>query len=158
MRKLKFLLLAAIAVIATTAITAQIVEPVKWEASVKKLEGNEYLITYTAKIDSGWSIYDLGPYEGGPIATTFVVDEENEENNKKIQLVGKVTPKTTPKKNHDAVWGMKVGKFYGTTTFTQKVKLIGKGPVEFAMIVEWQACDATSCIAPTDEYLTVIIK
>ncbi len=154
MKRVKLFLLAAVAVVATVAVsTAQIFEPVSWEASAKKLPSGEYLVTYTATIEKGWSIYDLGPYEDGPMATTFVPED-----NDKVTLVGKVTPKVVAKKKHDSVWGMSVGKFYGKVEFTQKVKLKGKGPVDFIMNVEWQACDATSCVAPTDEDLEVTLK
>lgn len=153
MKKVKFLLLMAVALFATSAVNAQIAEPVKWKTEVKALGNNEFLITYTATIDAGWSIYDLGPYEDGPLATSFTIPT-----NKDVQLVGKITPVVASKKKHDAVWGMEIGKFYTKAQFTQKVKLVGKAPVTFTLNVEWQACDATSCTPPTDEDLSVVLK
>lgn len=153
MKKVKLFLLMAVALFATSAVNAQIAEPVKWKAEVKSLGNNEFLITYTASIDAGWSIYDLGPYVDGPMATTFTPSE-----NKNVQLIGKLKPVVEAKKKHDATWGMEIGKFYTKVQFTQKVKLTGKGPVNFVMNVEWQACDASSCTPPTDEDLTVVLK
>lgn len=153
MKKVKLFLLMAVALFATTAVNAQIAEPVKWKAEVKALGNNEFLITYTATLDSGWSIYDLGPYVDGPNATVFTPAA-----NKDVQLVGKVTPVVAAKKKHDSVWGMEIGKFYTKAQFTQKVKLTGKAPVNFVMNVEWQACDASSCTPPSDEDLTVVLK
>lgn len=153
MKTVKLFLLMAVAIFATSAVNAQIAEPVKWKAEVKSLGNSEFLVTYTATVDAGWSIYDLGPYVDGPIATAFVAEA-----NKNVQLVGKLTPVTPSKKKHDATWGMEIGKFYAKVQFTQKVKLIGKGPVNFVMNVEWQACDATSCTPPNDEDLTVVLK
>ena len=142
-----------VALFATNSVNAQVVEPVAWKAEVKSLGNNEYLITYTATIDATWSIYDLGPYEDGPLATTFTVVP-----NKAVQLIGKLTPVVAAKKKHDAVWGMEIGKFYTKVQFTQKVKYSGKTPLKFVMNVEWQACDPTSCTPPSDEDLTVTLK
>lgn len=154
MKKVKLFLLMAVALFATSsAVNAQIAEPVKWKTEVKALGNNEFMITYTATIDAGWSIYDLGPYVDGPLATTFTPAA-----NKEVQLVGKVAPVVASKKKHDSVWGMEIGKFYTKAQFTQKVKVTGKTPANFVMNVEWQACDASSCTPPTDEDLTVVLK
>lgn len=150
---MKFLLLMAVALFATSAVNAQISEPVEWETSVKSLGNGEYIITYTATIDEGWTIYDLGPYEDGPLATCFTPEE-----NEAVTLVGKLTPVKPSHKKHDAVWGMEIGKFHEKASFTQKVKVAGGKPVTFIMNVEWQACDATSCTPPNDEDLEVELK
>ena len=153
MKTVKILLLMFVALFATTAVNAQISEPVKWKAEVKALGNNEFLITYTATIDETWSIYDLGPYLDGPLATTFTVVPA-----KGVQLIGKVTPVVASKKKHDSVWGMEIGKFYTKAQFTQKVKYTGTAPLKFVMNVEWQACDPSSCTPPMDEDLTVTLK
>lgn len=153
MKSIKILLLAVVAFFATSVAQAQIMEPVSWKSEVKALGNKEFLVTYTATLEPGWSIYDLGPYEDGPNATVFAADK-----NEKVQLIGKVTPVTPAKKKYDQTWGMEIGKFYNKVQFTQKVKLIGNGPVKFVMLVEWQSCDATSCTPPTDEELIVTLK
>lgn len=153
MKSIKVLLLMVVAFFATSVAQAQIMEPVSWNTEVKALGNNEFLVTYTATMEPGWSIYDLGPYEDGPCATIFTADK-----NEKVELIGKVTPVVPAKRKYDPTWGMEIGKFYDTVSFTQKVKLKGAGPVKFVMVAEWQSCDATSCTPPTDEELVVTLK
>ena len=52
---------------------AQIYQPVTWTVSSKKVTQNVYEIKANAKISSGWHIYDLQDYEGGPNPTVFTV-------------------------------------------------------------------------------------
>lgn len=153
MKSLKLFLLMAIAIFSFDSVKAQISEPVKWKAEVKSLGNNEFLVTYTATIDPTWTIYDLGPYVDGPMATTFFIKE-----NPSFKLIGKITPVTKAKRAHDSIWGMEIGKYYTKAVFTQKVKLLAKGEYKFTANVEWQACDDTSCTSPIDEDLTVVLK
>ena len=67
----KRILFACVALVAALPSWAQL-EPVKWSTSVDELETGLYRIVFTATVDAGWHIYDLGPYEmGGPMATSF---------------------------------------------------------------------------------------
>ena len=49
-------------------------DPVSWSTSVEQVGDGEYRIDFKATIEQGWHLYDLGPYEGGPLATTFTFD------------------------------------------------------------------------------------
>ena len=40
-----------------TSLNAQILKPVKWSFSQNHVEGNEFDLIFTAKIDDGWTIY-----------------------------------------------------------------------------------------------------
>ncbi|HPB53448.1 MAG TPA: hypothetical protein PLR22_07215, partial [Saprospiraceae bacterium] len=67
------------------SIHAQIYDPVKWTSSFKQIGDDEYELTWTAKIDNGWSIYSqyIDP-NVGPNPTSVVFD-----NKKAIELIGK---------------------------------------------------------------------
>ena len=51
-----------------TTVSAQ---SVSWKSSVQHLDGQTYRIVLEASIPAPWHMYDMGPYEGGPNATTI---------------------------------------------------------------------------------------
>ena len=50
---------------------AQIRQPVKWTVEAKKVKKNVYEIKATGTIRTGWHIYDMQDYVGGPNPTVF---------------------------------------------------------------------------------------
>ena len=54
-----------------THSNAQVLEPVTWETSVKKISDTEFDLISTATIDEGWHLYSQNVPEDGPIPTTF---------------------------------------------------------------------------------------
>ena len=73
------------------AVNAQIEDPIKWTVKMLPVEGNEYDISFQAKIDAGWHLYDLVLPEGGPIATTFEFEKKEG-----VELVGTVKASVKP--------------------------------------------------------------
>ena len=69
----KKLFLSVIALVLGCVAYAQVENPVSWSAKVESLGNNLYEIVLTGDITGDWHIYDLGPYEGGPIATSVTV-------------------------------------------------------------------------------------
>ena len=62
------LLLPIAAMFAVTAVSAQ---NVSWKSTVEHLDGDMYRIVLEASIPAPYHMYDMGPYEGGPNATTI---------------------------------------------------------------------------------------
>ena len=60
----------------TTGLTAQVLKPVKWQITQKKVSDGVYDIICKATVDSGWHLYDTKLPEGGPLPTTFNMDED----------------------------------------------------------------------------------
>ncbi len=70
MKKLhEILTILALCLSAATAYGQE--SPVRWKGAVEDNGGGRYTLTMTADIAEGWHMYDLGPYEGGPNATTI---------------------------------------------------------------------------------------
>ena len=67
----------AASLIAAVSLFAQPQTHVSWKTGVESLGDGLYEITATARMDAGWHIYDLGPYEFGPnpTAITFTLPE-----------------------------------------------------------------------------------
>lgn len=126
---------------------------VKWKASANHVKDNIYEIVLDAKIEKGWHMYDMGPYDlNGPNAT--IVKATSLEG---ATAQGVAFQKTKPVKVFDEVYKIEIGYFEGKARFAQKVKL-NKEDATVKMYVEWMICDDTSCMPPADSTFTIKIK
>jgi thiol:disulfide interchange protein DsbD len=128
----------------TSEVSAQILNPVKWSFSVKKISQMESELVFTATIDKGWHLYSQDIPEGGPIPTTFRIEK-----GMGFFLDGKVLePK--PVEVMDKQFDMKVKYFSTIVEFRQKVKVVSAKPVEVKGSVEFMCCDDTQCLPPNE--------
>ncbi|TKG88899.1 disulfide bond formation protein DsbD [Puteibacter caeruleilacunae] len=123
---------------------SQILEPVKWKFSSKKLSELEYELTFIASIDDGWHLYSSDLPEGGPIKTTF-----NFEENKSYQFSSDlVAPKAI--ETFDDMFQMKIRYFEHKAVFTRNVKLKPGAKVEVKGYVEFMSCNDETCTPPME--------
>ena len=143
--KLKSLLLAFVAVFVSIISFAQAVDPVAWSSSVEKIADGEYRISYKATIESGWHIYDMGPYEiGGPMATAFTFEPSSD-----YELVGNVEAQGELVRHYDDVYEMEIGYYEGEVLFSQVVKTSGASVVA---TVDFMACNDSNCVTGDFEF------
>ncbi len=137
-------LILLLALFSLTIGNSQILEPVKWSTSVKKISNTEYKLVSKATIESGWHLYSQTVPEGGPIPTTFTYNDEKGA----VKVIGK----TSEEAGHvvdDPIFEMKIKFFGDTALFEQNVNVTGdlktiRGTVEFMV------CDDTRCLPPTE--------
>ena len=133
----------------TAALAAA--QSVTWKSSVEPLGGDAYRIVLEAAIPAGYHMYDMGPYEGGPTATTIVLTPSEG-----VQLDGPVEQLTKAHTYYDELFGMQIGTLSGKPRFAQKVHLAtAKGTV--AAQLEWMICNDSSCMPPDETELTIEI-
>lgn len=133
----------------TAALAAA--QSVTWKSSVEPLGGDGYRIVLEAAIPAGYHMYDMGPYEGGPTATTIVLTP-----GEGVQLDGPVEQLTKAHTYYDELFGMQIGTLSGKPRFAQKVHLAtAKGTV--AAQLEWMICNDSSCMPPDETELTIEI-
>ncbi|WP_295908228.1 cytochrome c biogenesis protein CcdA [uncultured Alistipes sp.] len=133
----------------TAALAAA--QSVTWKSSVEPLGGDAYRIVLEAAIPAGYHMYDMGPYEGGPTATTIVLTP-----GEGVQLDGPVEQLTKAHTYYDELFGMQIGTLSGKPRFAQKVHLAtAKGTVTAQL--EWMICNDSSCMPPDETELTVEI-
>lgn len=124
---------------------------VSWKSSVEPLGDDTYNIVLEASIPASYHMYDMGPYENGPNATTILFTP-----GERVTLDGPVQQLSTPERHYDEMFQTEIGSFEGTARFAQKVKLAAqKGSVEAQ--IEWMICDDSSCMPPDDKTLTIHI-
>ncbi|CDF79558.1 cytochrome c-type biogenesis protein DsbD, protein-disulfide reductase [Formosa agariphila KMM 3901] len=137
-------ILIALAFLTCGFVYSQVLDPVKWTTSVEKVSDTEYNLIATAHIDAGWHLYSQVVPEGGPIATTFIYDNSEENfilNGNTVEGEGHTV--------HDPIFEMEIKYFDGEAKFIQNVK-VTKATSTINGFVEFMVCDDTRCLPPTE--------
>lgn len=141
----KRILFACAALVAVLPSWAQL-EPVKWSTSVDELETGLYRIVFTATVDAGWHIYDLGPYEmGGPMATSFEFTPDGA-----YTLDGGVYALAEAHREFDPIYEMEIGYYEGRAQFAQNVRCTDGAMI--AVTADWMACNETNCVTGDNDF------
>lgn len=143
-KKLSFLLL--ISLIGVITSTAQIINPVSWEKSLKMTGDTSGEVIFTATIDNGWHMYGLDIPKGGPQPTT--VEWNTLEG---VNLVGGLTPSRPAHEEMDMVMDMKLGWWENDITLTQKFELTDKNGYNISGDIRYMVCSGETCQPPTSE-------
>ncbi|MFW6351833.1 MAG: protein-disulfide reductase DsbD domain-containing protein, partial [Bacteroidota bacterium] len=135
------LLLALSALLASSSLQSQIVEPVSWSFTKEEISPQVYDLKFTAQIDEGWAIYGTDLESGGPVATGFDFNESED-----YSLIDEMkTP--SPKVKYDPNFEMELSMFdMREVTFTQRVELTSDEPVRVTGELVFMACNDNSCL------------
>ena len=128
--------------------SAQIDDPVQWSA-----ESHDNEATITAQIQAPWYMYDMGPYEGGPNATTFTVSAPEG-----VALDGKIETITKPNVKQDEIFEMEIGTYKNIAEFKAKFTNTTGKPQSVTVSAEYQVCAGETCLAPAEKDVTFIIQ
>src|SRR5690554_1399170 len=139
MKKFFFLLLATVSL---TAVQSQILDPVEWSTSIKKISETEYDLIAKATIDKKWHLYSQVVPEDGPLPTVFTFEK-----NDAYKPIGKVKEEKGITE-YDPVFEMVITYFEHTATFKQRIELTGDKGTTITGEVEFMVCDDTHCLPP----------
>lgn len=142
----KSMFLTLIALVSSIAVTAQPVDPVKWSSQVEALGDNTYRIVFEAVPEMGWHLYDMGPYEGGPMATTFTFEPSED-----YELVGATTAQGKSIREFNNIFAMEIGYYATPVKFVQEVK--SEGGATIAIMVDWMACNDQNCTTGSNDFV-----
>jgi len=129
------------------SVFSQIIEPVKWSSDIKELGDNTYELIFKAEIEDGWYLYTQNVPEGGPIATLFSFENENDA----FKLVGDVV-ESKSKSKFDKIFEMDLSYFMDSATFTQKIEVLDPSMALIKASVDFQSCDDEKCIFEFSEF------
>ena len=129
------------------SISAQILTPVSWEFSVESLDNDEAMLTATANLDPGWTIYSQELDDGGPVPTTFFWDDGDH-----YERVGATSENGHRKSGEDEFFMMEVTKYLSDepVVFQQRIKVLDYSK-PITGFVEFMTCDHEQCLPPTEE-------
>lgn len=146
--KSAFLLLAGLAL---AQANAQILHPVHWTYSAKKISATEAEVYFKATIDADWHVYSQHVRDGGPVKTTFTFTSSPD-----YATVGQ-TVEPTPITRMEPVFNMEIGYFEHAVTFRQKVHLRA-GKTTVTGTLEYMTCNDKQCLPPEDLNFSIPIQ
>ena len=129
--------------IATVAVT-QVINPVQWTFSSKKLSDKEYEIRLTANVQSGWHIFSQNQPADAINNPTEILFNKNP----LISLEGKAGESGKMEMVSDKRLGISANQYSGKVEFVQKVKLKANIKTNISGSVEYQTCDDKKCLPP----------
>lgn len=139
MKKFSFILFSIFIV---AMAQAQVLNPVSWSFSSKKLGENVYEVQMTATIQQGWHLYSQSqPKDAIAQPTAFVFNKNpllNFEGN--VKEVGKL------EKFVDKDLDISANQYSNKVVFVQKVKLKGKAKTNVTGKLTYQTCNDEKCL------------
>lgn len=134
-------------------MSAQLVEPIKWTATTTMEGDNTGYITLKASVESGWHLYNLQLPEGGPNPTVITFSTTPG-----VKLEGEIKPDVPPTVEVDMIFHLELGYWDKDVTFRQDFKIVDDSPNKIDIAVSYQACNGSTCIAPSHEEFTLSIN
>lgn len=138
-----FLFLSLALLLVNTALGQMITDAVKWDISISDIADGKARISFTAKMKSGWHVYDMNLPEGGPSSTEFLFDTLAG-----MTLSGEVTPDRKPLDIFDKNFEMNLRWYADEVTFTQELNVEDPENYKVSGEVFFMACNDESCLPP----------
>jgi hypothetical protein len=145
------LLFTTLALMLSLSLKAQVIQPVKWHYSAKRISDKEATIFIHAIIENGWRIYSQNSADDGPIGVRFHFLTSNE-----YSLIGK-TIEPAPIINFDRSLNMKVSYFKDFATFKQNVRL-NNNRATIKGYVEFMSNNDKMCLAPDSAVFSIPVE
>jgi cytochrome c biogenesis DsbD-like protein len=133
------------------AVYAQ--EPVHWNFSAKKIDGNTYEIHISATIDAPWHTYSQWTPADGPLPTKIIFTQ-----NPLVALNGKTRELGELHRIHDKTFGVDVHFFEGGVDFVQALRLKGNTKTAITGTVEFMTCNERKCLPPKKIPFTILLQ
>lgn len=148
MKRLSFI---ALSLLISSSVFSQILAPVKWTFTSKKISKTEAVIYLTAAIEKGWHIYSQTVPEGGPIATSFKFSPSS------VYSVAGKTIEPKPITKFEKSFNMNVNYFENKVVFQQKVKIVSSQPTIKGKL-EFMVCSNSKCLPPDEISFAIPVK
>ncbi|MES2329931.1 MAG: protein-disulfide reductase DsbD domain-containing protein [Bacteroidota bacterium] len=118
-------------------------DPVQWNNTVKKIDGNTYEIHLTASVQGSWHLYSQHTPAGGPVPTTVAFTK-----NPVVITQGDVKEIGEAVTKREEVFGIDVKYFSRAVDFVQLVKTKGKIKTNMTGSVKYMVCNDKECLPP----------
>lgn len=150
---MKKIFIATICIFLSGLTGAQVLNPVDWTLTSKKLTGNTWEVHLRANIEKGWHIYSQTTPDGGPVPTTIVFTK-----NPLFDLAGATKEEGKLEQRHEELFGVDVKQFSNSVDFVQIIKL--KSPVKTSanIVVEYMVCNDKQCLPPASKKFSIALN
>ena len=129
--------------IITSALHAQIQDPVKWNYTAAKNSDKEYTVTISATLSPAWHLYSMHTPADGPVPTSISFNK-----NPLVLLDGSVKETGKLKTEHDEMFGVDVKYFADKVDFVQSVKLKSAVKTNVSGSIKYMVCNDKLCLPP----------
>ena len=148
----KYMFIASF-IIAGFAASAQVLNPVSWTFTTKKISDKEYDVQMVATIQSGWHLYSqVQPEDAIAQPTTISFNK-----NPLVDFAGKVKEVGKLQKYSDKKLGVSANQYSNKVVFVQRVKLKGKAKTNLTGKLEYQTCNDEKCLPPKTISLSIAL-
>ena len=131
---------------------AQVLNPITWTTTSKKIKDKTYEVHITATIEKGWHIYSQFTPEGGPIPTSISFTK-----NPLFNLVGNAKETGKLEQVHEEIFGVDVKQFSNKVDFVQIVKLKSSVKTAANISVEYMVCNDRQCLPPVTKKFSIAL-
>lgn len=131
-------------IFSTGMLKADVVKPVKWKASIERVDEKIFEVSFKATIDDGWHLYGLDIPPNGPYPVTF-----NYIDSSIFSKIDNPRSSVKPEKKFDKTFEMDLELFHGSVVFKQKLITKEQNP-NIEGFVEFMACDDSRCLPPSN--------
>lgn len=140
---------------ATTSLAhAQVLDPVKWTFTSKKIDAKTYEIYLNATIQMGWHLYSQTQPKDAIINPTEIVFTKNP----LVSLNGKAKEKGKMELYSDKRLGISANQYSNQVQFVQKIKLKAATKTNVSGSVEYQTCDDKKCLPAKKVMFNLALK
>ncbi len=151
---MKKLLFGSFILTLSVVANAQILNPVSWSYSSKKLGDKTYEIQMIATIKNGWHLYSqVQPQDAIAQPTSFSFNK-----NPLLKFDGKVKEVGKMEKYKDKTLGVTANQYSNKVVFTQQVKVKGAAKTAVTGKLEFQTCDDEKCLPPKTVNFTIALN
>jgi thiol:disulfide interchange protein DsbD len=148
-------IVAGLFLLAVTGLAnAQMLTPVKWTYTVKKIDARNYEIHMAATIQPGWHMYSQTQPADAIVNPTEILFNSNP----LISMDGKVKEVGKMELFKDKKLGISANQYTGQLEFVQKIKLKANIKTNISGSVEFQTCDDKKCLPPKKELFNLALK
>lgn len=133
---------------------AQVLNPILWTFSSKKIAEKVYEVRLTANIQNSWHLYSqTQPADAINNPTAIIFNK-----NPLIILDGKAKEIGKMELYKDTKLGISANQYSDKVEFVQKLKLKSKTKTNISGSVEYQTCDDKKCLPPKMLNFSVALK
>ncbi len=141
---MKKVVIGLLLIVFTASAGAQVLNPIQWTFTAKKISDKIYEVRLTANIQNSWHLYSqTQPADAINIPTEIIFNK-----NPFISLDGKAKEIGKMEMYQDKRLGISANQYKDKVEFVQKLKLKSNIKTNISGTVEYQTCDDKKCLPP----------
>lgn len=151
---MKKIFLVSLSIVFLFTVHAQIMTPVKWTFTSKKIADKTYEVHLTAILQNSWHLYSqIQPADAINIPTEILFTKSP-----LVALVGKTKEVGKMKVFKDTRLKISAHQYAEKVDFVQNVKLKANIKTNLVGSIEYQTCDDKKCLPPKKIDFTIALK